>query len=513
MGNLLGVGDGASGIGLLCHKCLRTRCEDRVVGGVALRALERSGSRTKQPTSERFGNVGSSAVGSGDFDGTVQVLIGRFRVRRMESIRFMIVGCRRCIGILGGKPFVGLLCIVVSISTMAQLLPEVEVDRYVAKAERQVRSEEYDNAVMTLHLAEELSAVEGVELPQSYWLVRAQAMIFAEKPAAAVRFETAENSLIRFLELTGGRQSPQYAKALELLDTLDRIKATTCDLPKEIHSYVEKRLSGCIEELHGTHGSVQGGFSCANAVLVESTWEGFACMDQHYVAEGLGSVVAKVKTTYGRVRQWNSQFTFSGLIREGRAVGEWRESVTRGDHWLLDSGYRTTSTVTFEKGVLQGSYFGETSTEMRAEGLYVAGLKQGLWTIDEKYDGRTCKWSGQYLNDRRVGQWTSVCRNGEREQVDYLEGRRVGKLLRTNATTEEIIYEVPYIGGLRHGVGIMSGDDPFREVWVAGKKLATLWSDGFCQWVEGETTIVSTGVCSQTEQDQILKMIEQVSDR
>ncbi len=105
-----------------------------------------------------------------------------------------------------------MLCVLVGEPATAQELPpEVRVDRYMVQVDRQVGNNQYAAALRTLDLVLELQETSGLELPESFWMKRAEVAMGAGDPAEAI------TSVSRHLE-TAGRDADHYVEALELLD-------------------------------------------------------------------------------------------------------------------------------------------------------------------------------------------------------------------------------------------------------------------------------------------------------
>ena len=85
------------------------------------------------------------------------------------------------------------------------------MDRYMVQVDRQVGNNQYAAALRTLDLVLELQETSGLELPESFWMKRAEVAMGAGDPREAI------TSVSRHLE-TAGRGADRYDEALELLD-------------------------------------------------------------------------------------------------------------------------------------------------------------------------------------------------------------------------------------------------------------------------------------------------------
>ncbi len=96
-------------------------------------------------------------------------------------------------------------------ATAQELPPEVRMDRYMVQVDRQVGNNQYAAALRTLDLVLQLQETSGLELPESFWMKRAEVAMGAGDPREAI------TSVSRHLE-TAGRGADRYDEALELLD-------------------------------------------------------------------------------------------------------------------------------------------------------------------------------------------------------------------------------------------------------------------------------------------------------
>lgn len=99
-----------------------------------------------------------------------------------------------------------------NVSASAQQLPsEIQLDRLMVQVERQIGSDQYRAALRTLDRILELREQHDLELPESFWMKRAEVALGAGGHLEAIA------SAARYLEAVG-RQGEQYEAALGLLD-------------------------------------------------------------------------------------------------------------------------------------------------------------------------------------------------------------------------------------------------------------------------------------------------------
>lgn len=94
---------------------------------------------------------------------------------------------------------------------VTQLSPEIQVDRYLLRAERQIKGRDFTGAKRSLDRLRELQAQHGIEIPEDFSLKYAQVSLGLGFYAEAIESAT------RYLTLAG-RDGKHYRAALELLD-------------------------------------------------------------------------------------------------------------------------------------------------------------------------------------------------------------------------------------------------------------------------------------------------------
>ena len=98
----------------------------------------------------------------------------------------------------------------------ADLPPEMQADRYLIQAERQIRAGDHAEALATLDKIIALQTDHGLAIPSAFWFKYAQAS------QDAGRFEQAIESATRYL-VEAGQQGQYYMAALEILDASERL--------------------------------------------------------------------------------------------------------------------------------------------------------------------------------------------------------------------------------------------------------------------------------------------------
>ena len=111
-----------------------------------------------------------------------------------------------------------LVCLGVGEFATAQLPPAIQADRYLVQAERELGSGDPAAAVVTLDRIMALQAEHGLDMPEVFWIRRAQAS------HGAGLHDLAIESVVRYLEITG-QGGEHYVTALELYDAAELAKA------------------------------------------------------------------------------------------------------------------------------------------------------------------------------------------------------------------------------------------------------------------------------------------------
>lgn len=96
-----------------------------------------------------------------------------------------------------------------------ELPPEIQVDLYMVRADRQIQNREFGAALESLDVVLALQARHGMETPPALWFQHAQVALDAGHPQTAIASAT------RYLQ-EAGRQGEHYSAALVVLDEAHR---------------------------------------------------------------------------------------------------------------------------------------------------------------------------------------------------------------------------------------------------------------------------------------------------
>ena len=311
----------------------------------------------------------------------------------------------------------------------AQLPQDIQVDRFILRAEQAIERADFAAARSALDSALELEESEA-RLPANFHFL--QAKLSFQDGLYAQSLE----SLKRYLVLAE-RGSERYREALALLDQAELLAfsdSRTC--------LGKSEGAQCWIELSNHAGCHVWDFNFKEGSTV--SWSG-GCEDG--TAHGEGTLSWEWP---GRERSG------TGPLVEGRKRGSWREqyadgTVARGayspagrhDQWVID-----------------------LANGARATGIYKHGSVVRDWSEREpiEFKGKHLGWwtgSGPYVDDRKYGYWSWVgsgrsYEDDEREGP-YVNGRRHGLWLyrdrhRGYPPKGGWVSKGPFVDGKKHGI-------------------------------------------------------------
>ena len=116
----------------------------------------------------------------------------------------------------GARAFLGLL--LPAVVTALQLPPEIQADRYLLEAEKEIQEQDFEGAKAAMDRILELQAQHGLELPEQFFFR------YAEVVERLGLYDEAVEFVMKYLTLVG-RDGEHYREALELLSTAEAAKA------------------------------------------------------------------------------------------------------------------------------------------------------------------------------------------------------------------------------------------------------------------------------------------------
>jgi hypothetical protein len=266
-------------------------------------------------------------------------------------------------------------------TVFAQLPPEIQLDRYLVRAERQIEERDFTGAKDSLNRVLGLQKQHEIEVPEEFSLMHAQVSLGLGLHAEAIA------SAMRYLRLAG-RAGEHYRAALELLDRAERDKSAAEAAAAREQAATEARpawesiCSGdrespsCWKELESHPDCYVWNPNVPQARSVRWTGD---CID--WRADGAGTLYWK-----GGSNPWDGHAESTGLLRGGKHNGSW-----------VIHYYETV-----------------------AEGSFKDGDRHGRWVFLEKGGSR---WEGSYVNGLRHGRWNHFDDSGHLfAWTDYVRG-------------------------------------------------------------------------------------------
>lgn len=289
-----------------------------------------------------------------------------------------------------------------------ELPPEIQADRYMVQADRQIRSEDFAAALRTLDRVLELHETHDIVIPSSFWIKRAEVATDAGQHLAALEASA------RYLEVEG-RDGEQYNEALELLD---RAFARACT-PEAMTETLEA-LEICL-----AHGADPNEPDASGRTPLQ--WAGER--DDPAIATVLleagadsAAAVAVVSAGVGRMPD--------GPICTGAYSPDscWMEIAGRPGCYLWNPSPKDNETVTWtgecSNGLAQG--IGRTVWYQNHEVSQTVGtsLRDGRndgWTVVRDFGGDAGEREGCIVNGEGHGRWTRRYAETLRSSHQYWE--------------------------------------------------------------------------------------------
>ena len=355
---------------------------------------------------------------------------------------------------------IALVSVLPCVSLGAQLPPDIQVDRFILRAEQAIERTDFAAARSALESALELEG-RGARLPGDFHFLRARLSFQDGLYAQSLE------SLKRYLVLAA-RGSERYREALELLDQAESLAfndARTC------HGRPEG--SQCWMELSNSAGCHVWNFKLEESSAV--SWSG-ECESGTAYGEGTLSW------------EWpDRRRSGTGTLLEGRKRGVWSENYADG----------TVALGAYTVAGRHGQWFLELANGASATGIYEHGSARREWSEREpiEFEGEVVGWwtgQGPYVDDRKHGYWSWVGSGrfyeDDERKGPYVNGRQHGLWIYrdrnlTYPPKGGWISKGPFVDGKKHGIWTeYDNEGPYVE----GKRHG--------RWVEKMGSPPPTGV-------------------
>ena len=301
---------------------------------------------------------------------------------------------------------IGRVCVAVWLgcfaATAGQLPPEIQVDRYLLRADRLMEAKDPKGALEVMGKIIALQKEHGLTLPDEFHFKHAKVAFSAGEVQEAV-------DAVHTYLLKAGREGKFYREALELLDE------------------AEQR-----EQLQAWIGDEQ---TCAGQPKGAECWMELTGQPGCYVWNGSLSPDATV--------------TWTGTCSGGRAQGEGTLK------WVWRHGSNPSeSTGRLTDGKKHGKWVGRDGKGTVREGPYVDGEPHGQWVM---------RWAdgivggGPYVDGEAHGQWVIRNANGDVVEGPYVDGKMHGQWVLRLA--DGGVQEGPIVDGKKHGQWVLRWAD------------------------------------------------------
>ena len=296
----------------------------------------------------------------------------------------------------------------------AQLPPEIQMDRYLLRAERLVEAEDPKGALEVMGKIVALQKEHGLALPEEFHFKHAKVAL------SAGSVQEAMDAVTRYL-VEAGRGGKFYREALELLEEVEQFQ-----------TWFDAELT-CTGKSEGAE-----------------CWMEVTDQPSCYVWNGSLALDASV--------------TWTGGCSGGRAQGQGTLK------WDWEGGKKTLHTTgILTDGKRHGQWVERYNHGTIAEGPFVDGKEHGQWVIRREADGGV--FEGPYVDGKMHGRWVLRFAKGKVEEGPYVGGKRHGDWVEhdENGTSTK----GPYEEGEKHGhwVGLRSDGSVYEEgPYVKGEK-------------------------------------------
>ena len=299
---------------------------------------------------------------------------------------------------------IGRVCVAVWLgciaATAGQLPPEIQVDRYLLRADRLMEAKDPKGALEVMGKIVALQKEHGLTLPEEFHFKHAKVAFSAGEVQEAV-------DAVHTYLLDAGREGKFYREALELLEEAEQREQLQSWIGTDKTCAGQPKGSACWMELTGQAGCY--------------VWNGSCTTDE--------------------------TVTWTGGCSEGRAQGEGTLK------WVWEDGEKTSEST----GSLTDGKTASGSFAMRTEtsGRPLCG-RQDARPVGLALLGRNVQ-EGPYVDGKMHGQWVFRLADGGVQEGPYVDGKKHGQWVLRLA--DGGVQEGPYVDGKKHGQWVLRWAD------------------------------------------------------
>ena len=310
---------------------------------------------------------------------------------------------------------IGRVCVAVWLgciaATAGQLPPEIQVDRYLLRADRLMEAKDPKGALEVMGKIVALQKEHGLTLPEEFHFKHAKVAFSAGEVQEAV-------DAVHTYLLDAGREGKFYREALELLDEAEQREQLQSWIGDEQTCAGQPKGAECWMELTGQPGCYVWNDSLSPDATV--TWTG-TCSGGRAQGEGT------LKWVWEDGEKTSES---TGSLTDGKAHGPWVSREADGDVWEGP----------YVDGKKHGPWVWRYSDGLVQEGPYVDGKMHGPWVF-RLADGGVQE--GPFVEGKKQGQWVLRLADGGVQEGPYVDGKRHGQwvLRYPDGTVEYVTYE------------------------------------------------------------------------
>ena len=272
---------------------------------------------------------------------------------------------------------IGRVCVAVWLgciaATAGQLPPEIQVDRYLLRADRLMEAKDPKGALEVMGKIVALQKEHGLTLPEEFHFKHAKVAFSAGEVQEAV-------DAVHTYLLDAGREGKFYREALELLEEAEQREQLQSWIGTDKTCAGQPKGSACWMEVTGQAGCYVWNPNLQPDETV--TWTGGCSMGR---AQGQG----KLKWVYDGGEKTSES---TGSLTDGKMHGQWVTRYAEGD--VLEGPY--------VEGKMHGQWVWRLADGGVREGPYVGGKRHGQWVL-RLASGNVEE--GPYVDGKMHGQW------------------------------------------------------------------------------------------------------------
>ena len=278
-------------------------------------------------------------------------------------------------------------------ATAGQLPPEIQVDRYLLRADRLMEAKDPKGALEVMDKIIALQKEHGLTLPDEFHFKHAKVAFSAGEAQEAV-------DAVHTYLLKAGREGKFYREALELLDEAEQREQLQAWIGTDKTCAGKSEGAECWKELTGQPGCY--------------VWDDHLMVDQTVTWTGVcsGGRAQREGTLKWVWEDGEKTLESTGSLTDGKAHGQWVIRDADGDVWEGP----------FVDGKRHGQWVLRLADGRVQEGPYVDGKSHGQWVL-RLADGGVQE--GPYVDGKKQGQWVLRYPDGTVEYVTFEDGEEV----------------------------------------------------------------------------------------